>query len=239
MCANVAQKIVMGIFLIHSIGDAYVAMQWQVGKTPRELRSPMESPPQPQAQPILNIVGDKVALGPRRRDLLAVYLQWINDFEVTRTLAIGLHPVTWEAEEAWYEHTSQSERDTVVFTVYERLTMRPIGNTDLRNIDYVHRTAEFGILLGEKDCWGKGYGTETTALMLDYGFTGLGLHNIMLRVFTFNERGIRAYTRAGFCVMGHRRQAHRLGGRVYDVVYMDCLATEFQSPVLRRLLPEG
>src|SRR5262249_8485677 len=157
--------------------------------------------------PILNIVGDKVALGPRRRDLLPVYLQWINDFETTRTLALGLQPVTWEAEQAWYDHTSTGEPAVVAFTVYERPTMRPIGNTDLRHIDHVPRTAEFGILIGEKDCWGKGYGTETTTLMLDYGFTGLGLHNIMLRVFDFNARGIRAYTRAGFRVIGHRREA--------------------------------
>lgn len=199
----------------------------------------MESTQQPQVQPIINIVGDKVALGPRRRDLLPVYLRWINDFEVTRTLDIGLHPVTLEAQEAGYERLSKGAPDIVTFTVYERLTMRPVGNTTLRNIDHVHRTAEFGILLGEKDCWGKGYGTEATALMLDYGFTGLGLHNIMLHVFNFNEGGLRAYTRAGFRVVGHRREAHRLGGRAYDVIYMDCLATEFQSPVLHRLLPEG
>lgn len=198
----------------------------------------MESTQQPQAQPLINIVGDKVALGPRRRDLLPLYLQWINDFEVTRTLALGIQPVTWEAEEVWHERTSKGERDVVAFTVYERRTMRPIGNTDLRNIDHLHRTAEFGIMLGEKDCWGKGYGTETAALMLDYGFTGLGLHNIMLRVFTFNQRGVRAYTRAGFRVIGHRREAHRFGAHAYDVIYMDCLSTEFHSPVLRRLLPD-
>lgn len=198
----------------------------------------MEPTPQPSDPSLLNIIGDKVALGPHRRDLLPLYLTWINDFEATRTLALGLRPVTWEEELVWYEHISTPDPSTVYFTVYERHTMRPIGNTDLRQIDHLHRTAEFGILLGAKDCWGKGYGTETTALMLDYGFTGLGLHNIMLRVFAFNARGIRAYTRAGFRVIGRRRQAHRFGGRAYDVIYMDCLASEFQSPVLHRLLPE-
>jgi len=58
----------------------------------------------------------------------------------------------------------------------------------------------------------------------------------MLTVSPYNERGIRAYTRAGFREFGRRREAWRLGGRAYDVVYMDCLATEFQSPVLHRLL---
>jgi len=72
--------------------------------------------------------------------------------------------------------------------------------------------------------------------MLDYGFNGLGLHNIMLTAFSFNERGLRAYTRAGFREIGRRREAFRLGGDAYDVVYMDCLATGFESPVLRRVL---
>lgn len=90
--------------------------------------------------------------------------------------------------------------------------------------------------MSEKECWGKGYGTEVAELMLDYGFGGLSLHNIMLRVYSDNERGIRAYTRAGFREIGRRREAHRLGGRAYDVVYMDCLASEFRSPVQHRLL---
>jgi RimJ/RimL family protein N-acetyltransferase len=189
-------------------------------------------------QPILNIVGEKVALGPDRRDLLALYQRWLNDFEVTRTLATGLRPLTFEAEEAWYEGIVKSERD-VVFTVYERASMRPIGVTGLHGVDYLTRTAEFGMMLGEKDCWGQGYGTEVTILMLDYAFTGLGLHNVMLRVHSYNERAIRAYKRAGYREIGRRRQAHRLGGRAYDVVYMDCLATDFESRVLGHLLPEG
>jgi RimJ/RimL family protein N-acetyltransferase len=190
--------------------------------------------PQPE-QPIININGDKVALGPLRRDLLPLYQKWINDFEVTRTLGVGWRPMTWEAEQSWYEGASKRSSE-VVFTLYERLTMRPIGTTGLHDVDHFTRTAEFGILIGEKDCWGRGYGTEATALVLDYGFNGLGLHNVMLRVFSLNERGIRAYTRAGFREIGRRREAWRLGSQVYDVVYMDCLATEFQSPLLRRLL---
>src|SRR5439155_4459284 len=113
------------------------------------------------------------------------------------------------------------------FTIYEAATLRPIGNTALMNVNHLHRTAEFGILIGEKDCWGKGYGTETTRLMLQYGFNSLGLHNIMLTTYSFNERGLRAYRRAGFREVGRRRESVRLGGIAYDNVFMECLATEF------------
>jgi RimJ/RimL family protein N-acetyltransferase len=61
----------------------------------------------------------------------------------------------------------------------------------------------------------------------------------MLGVRSWNVRGIRAYKRAGFKEIGRRRQAIRLGGRVYDEVLMDCLASEFSdSPHFRQLLPE-
>jgi len=192
--------------------------------------------PAPEA-PIINIVGEKVKLGPIRRDLLPTYLRWINDFDVVRTMGMQMGPMTMEAEEAWYERASKNDHD-ILFTVYEANGFRPIGNTGLGRIDRRHQTAEFGILIGEKEQWGRGYGTETTRLVLDYGFTILGLHNIMLRVYSFNERGIRAYTRAGFHTVGRMREAFRMGSRAYDVIYMDFLATEFQSPNLSaRLAP--
>lgn len=185
--------------------------------------------------PMINVMGERVALGPHRRDLLPRYQAWINDFSVTRTLGAPLRPMTREAEEAWYEGAVKAG-NSASFTIYERATLRPIGNTGLHEIDHRHRTATFGILIGEKDCWGKGYGTETARLMLDYGFTALGLHNIMLQVFSYNERGLRAYRRAGFRECGRRREAHRLGDTAHDIISMECLATEFESPVLRELL---
>ena len=142
-----------------------------------------------------------------------------------------LRPKSKDQIESDYSQFSKSEDRWVGFVIYEAATLRPIGGTDLRHIDGVHRTAEFGISIGEKECWGKGYGTETVMLMLDYGFSVLGLHNIMLDTFSYNERAIRAYTRAGFREIGRRREATRLGGQAYDIVFMDCLATEFQSPL--------
>jgi RimJ/RimL family protein N-acetyltransferase len=186
----------------------------------------MDNSPLPNDRTTLAILGDKVALGPLRRDLLPTYTRWMNDFEVIRTLGVPVQPMTAEAEEAWFERASRSDGSLVHFTIYERATLRPVGNTGLDPIDRRHQTATFGILIGEKDCWGKGYGTETTRLMLDYAFNLLGVHNVMLSVFSYNERGIRAYRRAGFKEIGRRREAHRLGQTAYDVVLMDCLASD-------------
>ena len=180
-------------------------------------------------QPVLSIEGDLVALGPLNRDLLPLYQRWINNLGTTRTLDLPPHPMTMEKEQDWYDRQSRAEND-VPFTIYERETLRPIGNTGLHEIDYRNRTATFGIIIGEPECRGKGYGTETTRLMLDYAFTVLGLHNLMLIVFEFNAAGIRAYQKAGFKEFGRRRECRPMGGKLWDEIRMDCLSTEFERP---------
>lgn len=188
--------------------------------------------------PIITIPGTQVALGPLCRALLPAFFVWLNDLDVVRTWGVRKSPATAEQIETWYSQVTMNPQ-TVSFAVYERATGQPIGYTMLTNIDHFDRLADFEIILGAKESWGRGYGTETTRLILDYGFTILGLHNIMLTVRSYNERGIRAYTRAGFQPIGLRREARRAGGQAYDLIHMDCVATDFQSPVLHHLAPRS
>jgi RimJ/RimL family protein N-acetyltransferase len=185
-------------------------------------------------KPLLNIIGDKVALGPIAKSMISDFARWENDFAVTLMSGDPLRPLSRGQVEERFTRADKTEDPTAVeFAIYERASLRCIGNTTLRHINKTHRNAEYGILIGEKDCWGKGYGTETTILVLDYAFTALGLHNVLLSTYGYNERAIRAYTRAGFRVMGRQREAARLGEQIYDVIFMDCLATEFRSPLRR------
>jgi diamine N-acetyltransferase len=137
-------------------------------------------------------------------------------------------PMTAESQQKWFDKLIQSETD-VVFTVYERETGRPIGNTGLHDIHAVHRCAELGIGLLEKSCWNKGYGTETTRKMLEYGFRQLGLHGIHLTVFAANEWAAKAYARAGFKPAGRQREAMFRDGKFHDILRMDCLARDFET----------
>jgi RimJ/RimL family protein N-acetyltransferase len=57
----------------------------------------------------------------------------------------------------------------------------------------------------------------------------------MLTVFEYNLAGRRAYEKAGFREFGRRRQCRLMGGRLWDEVYMECLAMEFISPLLGRI----
>jgi diamine N-acetyltransferase len=185
-------------------------------------------------RPLVNILGDAVALGPMRRDLMPLYQRWINDFATVRTLGVTApRPITLEADTAWYD--AEAASGVAAFTIYERATWRPIGNTRLRDVDYRNRTATFGILIGESDARGRGYGTEATRLMLDYAFTALGLHNVLLTVASFNAAGQRAYQKAGFREIGRRRECRSLAGKLWDDIYMDCQSSHFASPVLNTI----
>src|SRR6476646_5623973 len=114
-------------------------------------------------KPIINITGEKVALGPFRRDLIPLMLRWINDFAALRNLG-KVAPQTLEQETAWYERAATGENQSN-FLIYARLDasdggLRPIGTTGLGNITHRDGRADFGILIGEADARGKGYGTE-------------------------------------------------------------------------------
>ncbi|MGH9175449.1 MAG: GNAT family N-acetyltransferase, partial [Vicinamibacterales bacterium] len=113
-----------------------------------------------------------------------------------------------------------------------RETDRPIGFAGLRDISERHRTAEFAITIGDRDARGKGYGTEATRLMLDYAFIARGLHTVLLDVAEHNPGGIRAYEKAGFQIIGRRREAEVRDGRRWDTIYMQAMAENFESPVL-------
>ncbi len=191
--------------------------------------------PQAETPPITNIVGDRVALGPIRRDLLPLYQRWLNDFGTLRTLFIPPRPMTMDEETAWYERAAAPDASEAHFTIYETASWRPVGISQWRGIDYRNRTAEMAIFIGDAADRGKGYGTEATRLMLDYAFTALGLHSVMLTSYAFNLAGQRAYEKAGFRVFGVRHACHWMGGRLWDEIYMECLASEFESPILARL----
>lgn len=182
----------------------------------------------------LIIRGELVGLGPLRSDLLTTYQRWMNDLNVTRTLGVPSHPMTTEREQSWAERVLLSSDPT--FTIYALADMRPIGNTGLTNLDADNATCYFGILIGERDAWGHGYGTETTRLMLQYAFDVLGLQNVTLTVHADNTRGIRAYQRAGFRQAGIRRNALRVGRRRIDEILMDAVPDDLEPSFLDRLM---
>ena len=185
-------------------------------------------------EPDFIVAGDKVALGPLRRDLAADYARWMNDPAVRSGLnQMGV--ATAESQEKWVEENlergARSEPEVVEFTVYDREDSAPVGTAGLLGILHAHGTAEFAIYLGERR--GHGLGTEATRLVLDYAFGVLHLRNVLLETLDWNVAGLAAYERAGFRRIGVRRGARISRGRPADIVLMDAVPEDFGASVLQ------
>ncbi len=84
----------------------------------------------------------------------------------------------------------------------------------------------FWIALWNEFTWGRGYGTEATQAVVDYGLDVLGPHRIQLEVFSFNPRAKRAYEKCGFRTEGRRRDALRWDGEWFDAETLAILSTD-------------
>ena len=172
------------------------------------------------------LTGEKVRLRELRRDDIDEILRWINDPEVTGYLSM-YRPVTRMAEEKWIDEISASDRD-IVF-IMETLDGEYLGNIGLHSIDHVHQHAEMGIVIGRKDRWGQGYGSDAVRTLLRYGFNTLNLNKVWLRVQAGNQRAIRSYKSCGFVTEGRRRQHVFSDGRFHDEDIMSVLRDQWQE----------
>jgi RimJ/RimL family protein N-acetyltransferase len=169
-----------------------------------------------------------------RRDLAETYACWVNDLEVRHGLMFA-GVVSPQSEETYLDEAlkemAERQPSAAHFTVYDRDDGAPVGTASLMEVNHLAGRARYGILLGERR--GRGLGTEATRLVLDWGFTVLGLHNVLLEVMPWNERAIRAYERAGFRRVGVRRGALVSMGERCDELLMDAIAPELGASVLR------
>lgn len=133
------------------------------------------------------------------------FQRWYADREIAELLRHDLEPLTPAQSRAYFETfiLPSSARGTC-FAIHERKGKRLIGTTALT--DRVNGrngvSALYRIVIGEKDLWGQGYGTEATRLVAEEAFESMGLSEIRLEVFNHNARAISAYTKVGFDVTG-------------------------------------
>ncbi len=124
----------------------------------------------------------------------------------------------------------EKELDSMHFYMIQRLEdNRKIGLIDLNGFDWVSRNVWVGIGIGEREYWGKGYGTDAMKVILRYAFTVLNLHRVTLNVFDFNQRGYSSYIKCGFKEEGRLPGALLKAGRRCDLIYMGILRSEWED----------
>ncbi len=144
-------------------------------------------------------------------DVTDVYVGWMNDPEVTRfTESLGSH--TLESVRAFVADCERDER-VYFMAIMESESGKHIGNIKLGPVHPLHKVASIGIIIGEKQCWGRGYATESIELMLDYAFASLELHKVTAGCYEANSAALRAFQKAGFVVEGVQKEQHSFEGK--------------------------
>ena len=170
-------------------------------------------------------IGSSIYLRTLEREDAPLFVTWLNDPEVTRTLNL-YRPVDLVSEEEFIATIPKSDHD-FVFGVAVKASDQLIGTTGLHDIDWKNRHGNFGINIGAKQEWGKGYGSEATALTLQYAFETLNLHRVRLLVFETNARAIRTYEKVGFQREGLLREDRFHEGRYWNTITMAMLQEEW------------
>ncbi|OQY36717.1 MAG: hypothetical protein B6226_06110 [Candidatus Cloacimonetes bacterium 4572_65] len=173
--------------------------------------------------------GKKVFFAPLELDDARKYMSWYNDFEMGFFLGTQDRVIT-EVEEL--EILKSNLKNGYNFVIVDKETKTPVGNCSLFKVDWVNRSCEMGMSIGNKSFWNKGLGTDAIELLLAFAFQIVNLNNVMLTVIEYNKRAIHIYEKAGFSLVGKRRELVSIAGSKYDLLVYDMLASEFKSTII-------
>ena len=149
-------------------------------------------------------------------------VKWRNTPSVMQNF-IFRQKFTPEMHRNWLA-TKVATGQVVQYIIEDTAAGRAVGSVYYRDVDHDNHSAEYGIFIGDESARGKGIGTETAQLFTAFGFAGLHLHRISLRVLAENAAARRSYEKAGFAQEGVFRDMVRLDGQYRDVVFMAKLA---------------
>lgn len=179
------------------------------------------------------IEGGKVRLIALKEENLPIYRRWIDDPEVADFLASMDFPVSLAEERQWFERATVSGARELNLTI-ETKQGKPIGNISLMDIHCVNRNAQLGIVIGEKQYWGKGYGEDAIRALLSFAFGSMGLNKVELKLNENNKRALSCYRKCGFKPEGRKRKQLFYRGEYCDELIMGILKRDWDGAGKRR-----
>lgn len=146
------------------------------------------------------------------------YFEWINNKALVLKNS-DYKPISKTDHEKWFNTITQHQ-NLAIFSIVANETNKLIGSCSLRNINQHHKNAELQIRIGDFAYHNRGFGSEATTLLVQYGFNVLNLKRIYLHVFCTNHRAIRAYEKCQFILEGILKKAAYIEGAFIDVALM-------------------
>jgi RimJ/RimL family protein N-acetyltransferase len=164
-------------------------------------------------------------------ELSKAFARWGRDSEFKRLLdSNAIHLNSQKVSQKWLEKEIEEQKSNQHwFSIRTLDGDKLLGDIDLFVHNWSGRDAFVGLGIGERDFWGKGYGTDVMRVILRYAFTEVNLHRVTLTVFEYNPRAIRSYEKAGFRHEGRLRGLLNREGRRWDELFMGILREEWME----------
>lgn len=173
------------------------------------------------------LIGERIYLRAlQKSDADGNYVEWFNTAEVCKFNNHHRFPYLYRQAIDYIEFATNT-RENVILAVVDSKTHRHIGNIALQHIDHIQRTAEFAILIGEREYWGRGFAYEASHLIINHGFTELNLHRIYCGTLQSNVGMQKLAEKLSFQKEGRRRQALYKNGHYQDVIEYGLLRHEW------------
>jgi RimJ/RimL family protein N-acetyltransferase len=173
------------------------------------------------------LTSQRVTLKPLTEYDMPYFVKWYSDPEIMR-LTGDVEPLTQEKYAQWYRNTC-NDANKVWFTIVVNENQRVIGDAGLLRMFRPWQTTDMGVVIGEKDMWGQGYGTDAGRRLLQYVFYDLGFHRVAIGVVGFNTRAVRFWTGLGFQQEGVQREGYYCDNTYSDFIMMSILEDEYRQ----------
>jgi diamine N-acetyltransferase len=173
------------------------------------------------------LTGRMVFLRPFGKDDAKYLEKWSSDAKL-RELTGEVEPMSQAETEKFYGEL-RNDKDRTWFVIVLKKSNRVIGEAGLLRMFRPWRTTDMTIIIGEEKEWGKGYGTETGRLLLDYAINRLGFHRISIGVVGFNKRALSFWEGLGFKKEGVERDGYYCDDEYSDFVMMSILEDEYKK----------
>jgi len=168
----------------------------------------------------VRLEGDKIYLRSLTvEDATDEYVGWLNDPEVNQFLESRFENHTLGSVRAHIEKTTQTTTN-IFLAILRKDTDNYIGNIKLGPMDMHHRVGSVGLMIGDKNSWGKGFATEAIQLMTEHAFDTLELHKVTAGVYANNVASIKAFFKLGFFEEGRLKRHIFFNGEYIDKVLL-------------------
>ena len=148
------------------------------------------------------------------------YLQWMNDYDVVKYTESRFYPCTIEALKNYIINANNS--NNISFAIVDKKNQKHVGNIKIGNINWIHRYCDIGLIIGEKDYWGKGIATEAILLATRYAFEVLNLRKVYAGIYEPNIGSLKAFIKAGYNQISTHKDKYYFEGKYINSIEVEC-----------------